>query len=1079
MSVSSWNPVVNRDQAKLSEFDILAASLNALRHGIPLPPRAVAVGGSVRGSRTGSPTASGRSTAFRNRQISSAYLGAKSAAATPRRARSPSESKEHSPQLPFRSRRNSHGEKQIAAASIASSNTHFTYSAPPATVSVVVHAPSTVVTSTPKSSLPRIKTASSRPPTAGSSVITSPVPVRPYRGSLERPLDVEVDPTNHDRMMVTSPRNRIRLAPKPSITASADNTDKPITSSDESSSSSNANGAGSVSNSPTFNARNFKEEQLKKLAEYKQRQKAEADALEREKREWKLAEAKKAALKFKMIKEKEDEQRRLDEAAAKEALNQKLAEEQKIQEIEKQKQISRDKMAWNAAMRKLQEEEEKKLKDQIEHERLEKEKKERHRTSGTILHLVPTFASAVKVKSTAFTEDKTLNATSSIEKITQNAPSTAAPLKIVIRSSAKENNNTSSSTASTSAAASTLVVVEERITSATDTTKPASDPAFEAYLSSERQRLLAKLTAKPGDTNSSSSALTALNRRKHSLYDDDVSETGKPTVLYPDITEDDSESDESDGESSQSDDEENDKRLHQLLIEEEPDFPTPAAPVAPASPTLRENLSARDVVTQSAALRMDSLPVNSSFASATLALSNLLHHQPVAPVSPRASIVGMSSAVSPPPTSSSSSSDRSHRRTNSSVARQYILEMKQKSQQKRATATSNALNLQKQKLEKLQQIVKQKEIKAELAKNKKQEDIITVQQKANQDFVMTQHRQSHAHSHKKLMMQITMAAKKGSIEDLTTIIKKHLRHTTWQPNIAHAAAEELVNKADANGSTALFHAAWWSHSHVIKFLLDQGAHTDHQNFRLNTALHLACDRFIVDTPNGHHQIIQTLLSAGADPTLHNRENKRCFELEALRQSIDVATFIRNHLLLMQQEAITKNIAPSHGRGVRHYLSEIQSWVAVKLNVARTKRIFKLKVMCVLRIIRGSKFAIKQLLESMPPAKLSPSMNSVVAPSSTPKMLILSSATKPSSPSSPKPRSIRIMPHAPLTPHAPASPSPKAESSFRSHRLAHHASSSRADPQHNNHATDAIAKTNQPSPPSFSSSSTSSSPTAVN
>jgi hypothetical protein len=82
---------------------------------------------------------------------------------------------------------------------------------------------------------------------------------------------------------------------------------------------------------------------------------------------------------------------------------------------------------------------------------------------------------------------------------------------------------------------------------------------------------------------------------------------------------------------------------------------------------------------------------------------------------------------------------------------------------------------------------------------------------------------------------------------------------------------EMVNAPDKNGSTPIFHAVWPNHVEVLRVLLESGADPNHQNTRLNTALHLACEQ-------GHVECIRLLISFGAKTNVQNSFKKNCFEV---------------------------------------------------------------------------------------------------------------------------------------------------------------------------------------------------------
>ena len=105
------------------------------------------------------------------------------------------------------------------------------------------------------------------------------------------------------------------------------------------------------------------------------------------------------------------------------------------------------------------------------------------------------------------------------------------------------------------------------------------------------------------------------------------------------------------------------------------------------------------------------------------------------------------------------------------------------------------------------------------------------------------------------------ACKRGDVEAIRELL-------------ALVEPEELldyVNARDKNGSTPIFHPVWPGHLEALRVLLEAGADPNKQNNRQNTALHLACER-------EHTDLILLLIQFGANITLQNANNQRCFNM---------------------------------------------------------------------------------------------------------------------------------------------------------------------------------------------------------
>jgi hypothetical protein len=102
---------------------------------------------------------------------------------------------------------------------------------------------------------------------------------------------------------------------------------------------------------------------------------------------------------------------------------------------------------------------------------------------------------------------------------------------------------------------------------------------------------------------------------------------------------------------------------------------------------------------------------------------------------------------------------------------------------------------------------------------------------------------------------VSTAASSGDLEELKSLIKKKAN----------------LNLEDRNRSTPLFGACWFNRERCVRELLQGGVNVSHQNVKLNTALHLACEKC-------HYSLIMLLVMWGADINLKNQDGKRPFEM---------------------------------------------------------------------------------------------------------------------------------------------------------------------------------------------------------
>jgi hypothetical protein len=150
-------------------------------------------------------------------------------------------------------------------------------------------------------------------------------------------------------------------------------------------------------------------------------------------------------------------------------------------------------------------------------------------------------------------------------------------------------------------------------------------------------------------------------------------------------------------------------------------------------------------------------------------------------------------------------------------------------------------------------------------------------------------------SNNTLMSQrLITASKNGDVDELRRIISEEGLNSS-----KHADARaSFLNRADKNGSSALFHAVWPGHEQFIAVLLEYGANPNMQNHRRNTAMHLAVER-------GHDGIVRLFLRYGANPLLENSNGDAPFQVLPLaREQLQWASF-----LYITLEAIWKKSHP--------------------------------------------------------------------------------------------------------------------------------------------------------------------------
>ncbi|KAJ8914197.1 hypothetical protein NQ315_015970 [Exocentrus adspersus] len=94
-----------------------------------------------------------------------------------------------------------------------------------------------------------------------------------------------------------------------------------------------------------------------------------------------------------------------------------------------------------------------------------------------------------------------------------------------------------------------------------------------------------------------------------------------------------------------------------------------------------------------------------------------------------------------------------------------------------------------------------------------------------------------------------------------------------------------VDAIDADGQTALFHAALFGHAAIVRRLIEIGALLDKKNKESKTALHVACQR-------GHCEVAQLLLAHEADMEARDDEGNTPLHVTAQNQQTELV-----HMLL--------------------------------------------------------------------------------------------------------------------------------------------------------------------------------------
>ncbi len=122
--------------------------------------------------------------------------------------------------------------------------------------------------------------------------------------------------------------------------------------------------------------------------------------------------------------------------------------------------------------------------------------------------------------------------------------------------------------------------------------------------------------------------------------------------------------------------------------------------------------------------------------------------------------------------------------------------------------------------------------------------------------------------HKKLVLpphdKLVQASKRGDLEKLKELVFSYDRDYD---------VRDYLNAPDQAGSHSVMHTVWPGHVQALEFLLLSRGDPSKQNNRLNTALHLACERKNKD-------VIRLLITYGADTQLRNAQKQLCWEMSA-------------------------------------------------------------------------------------------------------------------------------------------------------------------------------------------------------
>ena len=208
------------------------------------------------------------------------------------------------------------------------------------------------------------------------------------------------------------------------------------------------------------------------------------------------------------------------------------------------------------------------------------------------------------------------------------------------------------------------------------------------------------------------------------------------------------------------------------------------------------------------------------------------------------------------------------------------------------------------------------------------------------------------------VMQLTdpmiKAAKTGAWEDVLMLIQ-----TSAGDSVRERA--HYVNRKDKNGSSAIFHCVWLGHFKVLEVLLYHGgqmlagakprtrtcrklqcrssslthvclfvcicarfllsccmcvcpADPNVQNNRLNTALHLCCEK-------GHRRLIKLLIEMGAAIDLRNWQAKTCLDVIPLEEEVSLGNAVQSNTALVPVAPTTVKVASESADSLKAFVLE--------------------------------------------------------------------------------------------------------------------------------------------------------------
>ena len=241
------------------------------------------------------------------------------------------------------------------------------------------------------------------------------------------------------------------------------------------------------------------------------------------------------------------------------------------------------------------------------------------------------------------------------------------------------------------------------------------------------------------------------------------------------------------------------------------------------------------------------------------------------------STVNSSSPTGPSP---SPTKPPNHTRSLSTIAREHIANQMTRITVKHVTATKQLQTMKRESRQKAKEQATVKKEKIDAIKVARVAELKRMQ--AAMDAQIASEDAARKAASYVLAMKLAKAAKDGDLE--------RIRALAMDPHETEGDIVEWVNRHDSAGSTSIFHATWVANLPVLELLFKLGADVNHINNRLNTALHLACDR-------AHYSVIRLLINVGANPLLKNHQRNAPFEMQSQnsQESLEMALYIRQCL----------------------------------------------------------------------------------------------------------------------------------------------------------------------------------------